>query len=453
MAENENDKGKRGERRIPLSRLKRSSAAASTGVKMGSNYARYLARKATGTDRDTARKKMHEQNARDLFKQVSKLRGTALKMAQGLSLHSAFLPEEFTSIIAQAQYKVPPMNPALVRRLIKTNLGQYPEDVFAVFNPEALAAASLGQVHEARLHDGRHVAVKVQYPNVRESIDTDLKMMKTVGRRFLNDADVDIYLNEIRDRLFEETDYTLEGQNIELFAERYADESFVTPRWVPDLTTERVLTMTFVEGLHIDQFMATSPTVEQRNHFGQLLFDFAHRQITGDHLTVHADAHPGNFLIREDGKIGILDFGCVKTFPRKFRDDLLRLFTTRLFDDRERTLQLYRDLEFVRDDQTDQYREFLIDVLDRVTKILIEPYKNDTCDFSDGVILNEFRSLVPMLTGRDALTHRGPVGSPHFVFVNRLVIGFFSMLTDLGATVNVVKARQMLLDGIGQPLD
>lgn len=432
---------------VPLSRLKRGSVAATAGVKIGSNYARYLARKATGGDDETARKQMHARNARDLFKQLSKLRGTALKAAQGLSLHSGFLPDEFTSVLAQAQYQVPAMNSVLVRRRIKSGLGKYPEELFAEFNPEALAAASLGQVHEARLHDGRRVAVKVQYPNVRESIDTDIKMMKTVARRFLSEADIDVYLTEIRERLFEETDYNLEGQNIEIFAERYAGESFVTPRWVPELTSQRVLTMTFVEGIHLDQFMKSNPSTDQRNHFGQLLFDFAHRQITSQHLSVHADAHPGNFLIRDDGRIGILDFGCVKVFPKKFRDDLLNLFVARLHGDREAMTRLYFDLEFLRTEQSEEQRHFITDILDRVTGILTQPYHDETCDFSDGVILNEFRSLIPALTGREAFAYRERVGSPHFVFVNRLVLGFFSMLTQLGATVNVSDGRKMLLEG------
>ena len=432
---------------FPSSRLKRGQVAASAGIKMGSNYARYLARRSVGGDsKGQAKQQLNRRNAQDLFKQLTKLRGTALKMAQGMSLETGFLPEEFAATLSQAQYQVPPMNSALVRKIIKANLGSYPEDIFTSFDLKAVAAASLGQVHKATLEDGTTVAVKVQYPNVRESIDADLAMIKGIANRIMGAGVVDAYVDEMGARLREEVDYMLEGKNIEFFAGLYEGNKFVTPRWIPELTNTGVLTMTFVDGLHLDAYMATNPNQNQRNHFAQQLFDFAHTQIVSPHLAVHADAHPGNFLFRDDGKIGILDFGCVKRFPEKFRDDLLRLFVARLQNDHELTMAMYRELEFLTDSQTEEQQAFLMDVLKKTTDILVAPYQADTFDFSDGTILESFRKLIPTLTGKDAFKNRGPVGSPHFVFVNRLVVGFFSMLTGLSAEVNVVDARRMLLD-------
>ncbi len=431
---------------FPSSRLARGKIAAKTGAKIGANYARYLARRSVGAgDAEEERTKLHGQNAQDLFTELVKLRGTALKFAQGLSINPGLLPEEFAEVLSQAQYSVPPMSTGLVRSLIRKSLGGYPEDVFAQFEPQAAAAASLGQVHRARLHDGRVVAVKVQYPNVRESIESDLRVAAGVAQRIVGRGSLAPYIEELREHLWEETDYEQEGKYIEFFAEQYQDERIITPRWVPELTTRTVLTMTFVEGLHLDAFLDTNPSQERRDHFAQRLFDFATEQVAADNLTVHADAHPGNFLFRDDGKIGVLDFGCIKTFPRSFRDDLVRLFRARLADDEDALLRQYRALDLIRDHHDDDQREYLLELLDDFASVILAPFRHDVYDFGDSQILDGFRELLPKVTGREAFKHREPVGSPHFVFVNRLVAGLLSILTRLEARVDVRRGRGLLL--------
>jgi hypothetical protein len=203
--------------------------------------------------------------------------------------------------------------------------------------------------------------------------------------------------------------------------------------------------MTFVEGLHLDTFLATDPDQDRRNHFGQRLFDFVHEQVAADNLTVHADAHPGNFLFRNDGKIGVLDFGCVKRFPRSFRDDLLRMFRARLADDSNELRRAYRALDILRDDHTDEQRAYLIELLEDFGQIIVTPYREDFYDFASSDILDGFRELLPKVTGREAIKHRDPVGSPHFVFVNRLVAGLLSLLTRLEARIDVRKGRELLM--------
>ena len=141
----------------------------------------------------------------------------------------------------------------------------------------------------------RDVAVKVQYPNVRESIDSDLGMARTIAERFVGAGSVDRYLNEVRERMIEETDYLTEGQNIETLAAQYTDKRIVTPRWIPEYTTGSVLTMTWVDGVHLDALLATNPSQERLDHFGQTLWDFVHDQVAADNLTVHARCAPGEF--------------------------------------------------------------------------------------------------------------------------------------------------------------
>ena len=130
-------------------------------------------------------KEFHKSNANEVFKEFTKLRGTALKIAQGMSMDNGFLPEEFADVMSQAQYSVPPINKALVRTIIKRELGDYPEKIFAKFDSQAFAAASIGQVHKAELRDGRKVAVKIQYPNVRETIGSDMTVAKSLAKRII----------------------------------------------------------------------------------------------------------------------------------------------------------------------------------------------------------------------------------------------------------------------------
>ena len=435
----------RGNDDVPSSRVARGKIAARTGLKMGGNYARYLARRTVGGDAAEARSKLHSSNARDLFSELVKLRGTALKLAQGMSIDPAFFPEEFTDVLAQAQYQVPPMGSALVRRLIRQQLGGYPEAVFDSFEPEAVAAASLGQVHRARLKDGRAVAVKVQYPHVRESIDADLSMARTLAERFVGAGSVDRYLEEVRARLLEETDYLQEGHNIEFFASQYNDDRVVTPRWIEEYTTPTVLTMTWVDGVHLDEFLASDPPQESRDKYAQLLWDFVHDQVAADNLTVHADAHPGNFLFMPDGRIGVLDFGCIKRFPRSFRDDMIGLFAAQLDGDAKRLEQQYEALDLLPSDFDEEQREYFRSLLIDIGEIIATPYRSDVYWFGSTETIDRFRAMMPRLTGREAFKNRRPVGSHHFVYVNRLVFGMLSILTDLKATIQVARGRDQLL--------
>lgn len=436
---------------IPSGRFARGKIAARTGLKMGGNYARYLARRSVGAGEAAAeRSELRSRNARDLFSELVKLRGTALKLAQGMSIDPAFVPEEFTEVLSKAQYQVPPMSGALVRRSIKQQLGGEPEEVYAKFDMEAVAAASLGQVHRATMHDGREVAVKVQYPNVRESIDSDLKMARTVAERFVGAGSVDRYLDEVRARMFEETDYLNEGKNIEFFAEQYKDPRIVTPRWVPELTTTTVLTMTWVEGVHLDAYLASDPPQEERDAYGQTFWDFVHDQVGADHLTVHADAHPGNFLFMPDGRIGVLDFGCVKEFPRDFRDDMIKLFGAQIRDDKDALIRQYERLELLPDDLDEEQRAYILGLLTDIGDIIAAPYRDDTWWFGSTETVDRFKAMMPRLTGRDAFKNKKPVGSHHFIYVNRLVFGMLSILTDLKAHINVAHGRDELLKVVGE---
>ena len=429
---------------FPASKLERSGLFAKTGLKVGTNYARYLMDRATGEDDPEARKReLNSQNARDLFKEFARLRGTALKLAQSMSMDTGLLPDEFMEVMAEAQYSVPPMNKALVRKRIRDGLGRFPELLFDAFEPEAMAAASLGQVHRARLDDGRDVAVKVQYPNVRETIESDLSVARTLFERFIQGDGLDDHFEEVKTRLREETDYLNEANNIDHFAEQYAGDKLVLPRPVHDLTSETVLTMTYVEGRHLDAFLDADPDQAARDHFGQRLWSFLHEQVASNARTLHADTHPGNFLFRDDGRLGVVDFGCVKTFPQAFRDDVLRLFRARMVDDEDETTRLLYALNILHDDLPDETQEKLRHFFDRYGSLIVEPYRQSSFDFGDPGFRERLQACFEQASKLYAAT-----GSPHFIFLNRALVGLLNLLTQLEAHVDTTGSLSLLNEAL-----
>ena len=428
---------------FPSSKFERGKIFAKTGLKVGSNYAKYhLQRALDKKDAEDRKKDLQSQNASDMYKEFSKLRGTALKIAQSMSMDtSGLLSDEFIEVMSQSQYRVPPINKALVRTIIKNELGDYPEKLFKSFDTNAIAAASIGQVHKAVLKDGREVAIKIQYPNIRDTIKSDLTMAKVLFKRMMHGRNIDQYFQEVKDRLTEETDYTHEGKEIEFFANKYTSDKFITPRWVPDFSTDKVLTMTFIKGQHLDAFLASDPPQEDRNLYGQLLWDFFHEQINEAH-TIHADAHPGNFMFTPERKLAILDFGCVKTFPADFFYDYMYSLPAHIKGDSDELFRLYKKLEMLdlskRGKKKEQeYFQFFKDF----GNAFIEPYRSESFDFSDPEFKRNLNYYVKKATSFDE-----PVGSKHFVYASRVHMGLYNMLMKLKAVINTRKSLQIVYD-------
>jgi predicted unusual protein kinase regulating ubiquinone biosynthesis (AarF/ABC1/UbiB family) len=426
---------------FPSSKFERSKIIAKTGIKVGSNYAqRYLKKKVLGKNGND--KEFHKSNANEVFKEFTKLRGTALKIAQGMSMDNGFLPEEFADVMSQAQYSVPPINKALVRTVIKRELGDYPEKIFAKFDAQAFAAASIGQVHKAELKDGRKVAIKIQYPNVRETISSDMAVAKSLAKRIIKKgSDVDPYFNEIKSTLMEETDYIREGSQIDEFRKRFASDTIVIPEWIQEFSTENVLTMTFIDGRHMGDFLKENPSQEERNHFGQLIWNFFHEEIRVGGA-VHADTHPGNFLFTHDGKLGVIDFGCVKLFPEVFFRNYLRLLPTHLADDQDAIRDLYIKLDVINPDAKEQERELEYYHFARNYGIMFsKPYRYDTFNFDNPAYDEEIRHFT-----KEAPLSNELRGSKHFLYTSRVHTGLYSILIKMGAQIDTTWAKEVLTD-------
>ena len=423
---------------FPSGRYQRGKIFAKTGLKVGKNYAaHYLKSLVNGKN---SRSELHKKTAEDVFGEFAKLRGTALKIAQSFSIDQGFLPNEFTEVMTKAQYKVPPINKSLVRAIIKQELGQFPEQIFHDFEPEAIAAASIGQVHKATLKSGETIAIKIQYPGVRETIASDIALARTLLRSILpGGSDIDPYIDEIKSTLMQETDYIAEGESIHRFNRRFSSADVITPEWIPEYSTERVLTMTYIEGVHLHEFLAESPTQEEKDHFGQIFWDFFHNQVK-DRDEVHADTHPGNFLFTPDRKLGVIDFGCVKKFPEEFFTNYLSLLPTHLNRDEEEILELYNRLDVLKGDpNTDPKEKEFYEFCKNYGFTFAMPYLEDFFDFGD----EEYKELLRNYTKNAPVTTE-PRGNKHFIYTTRVHLGLYHFLMKLGARVSTVRSKELL---------
>jgi len=314
-----------GQKSIPRGKLERRRvvglAAARAGVKkVGHLTVRPFlsARKRCAADQanDVA-------VARIVFRALSTLRGTALKAAQLVAMERGLVPEIYRCELAKASCDVPPMNRALVYTILKRELGP-PEKSFRQFEWCPFAAASLGQVHAATAFDGRRLAVKVQYPGMADGVKADIEMLRrclgpTRYRRIFDGC-----FDEIASKVGEELDYRLEARQTTAFAKGCPMRDILIPEVATDLSTGSVLSLGRIEGLHLDGWLATSPSQAERDRYGQLLVDFFHYGAFVQNV-IHADPHPGNYLFREDGRLGVIDFGCVKHLEPGLLKDLRRL--------------------------------------------------------------------------------------------------------------------------------
>jgi len=295
--------------------LQRAFSMASVGVNIAGSYLGYALQRAflDETESKAKLKATHSRTARRMADEMKSLRGVAMKFGQTLSLQTGTLPDETLAELATLQMKAPGMHPSLVRAQFRQSMGAETEAIFKKFDPEPFAAASLGQVHHAVTREGERVAVKIQYPGIREAIQNDFRTFRAVTRPAQTTGHIPrTAIDEIEQQILAETDYHREGENIEFFRNALASIPFVkVPRYLPRYSADKVLTMTFVSGAHIDDFLAQRPSQKLRNELGARLFELFYFQVY-EVGALHADPHWGNYLFTKDARVGLVDFGCAK---------------------------------------------------------------------------------------------------------------------------------------------
>ena len=422
--------------KIPTSKVKRAAKLISTGAKLGGNYVRYYAKSAVG-DKEEAKIQLDKDNAEDIYSSLSELKGSALKVAQIMSMDKNILPKAMIDKFSLAQYSAPPLSYPLVVKTFKQFFDKTPTEVFDTFSKSAVNAASIGQVHAAEKY-GKKLAVKVQYPGVAESVHSDLAMVKPIAMKMLGlkEKEVKRYFEEVESKLLEETDYELElKQSIEISeaSQHLVGVSF--PKYYPELSSKRVLTMDWLDGMHLDQFLKTNPSQEIRNKAGQHLWDMYDFHIN-NLLKIHADPHPGNFLFDNEGNVGVIDFGCVKEVPEDFYRHYFQLINPAYFNDEEKLAELFYYLEFLYKDDTPVAKKFFFDIFKESLHLITLPFTVDEFDFAnESYFAKVYAKGEELSKSKDVRKNGAARGSRHTLYINRAYFGLFSILNQLKATV------------------
>ena len=422
---------------IPTSKIERAGKLVQTGAKIGVNYIKHYAEKMVNSD--LTRDKLNENNAEDIYDGLKSLKGSALKVAQMLSMDKNFLPQAYVEKFSLSQFSVPPLSAPLVLKTFKTNFGKTPYEIFDEFNANSVNAASIGQVHLA-VKNNKKLAVKIQYPGVANSISSDLALVKPIAIRMFNlqGKDSDKYFKEVEDKLIEETNYLLELQQSQEVVEACSKiENILFPNYYPEFSSEKIITMDWMTGIHLSEFTAKNTDQEVGDKIGQALWDFYMYQI---HVLrkVHADPHPGNFLVDDQNRLIALDFGCMKQIPEEFYTPYFELINKNVITDQALFNQKLFELEILRKDDLPSEIEYFTEMFHDLLSLFTKPFQNDTFDFADETFFDSIAKLGERFSNDTNLKKmNGNRGSKHFIYMNRTFFGLYNLMFDLKAKIAV----------------
>ncbi|MBN2498645.1 MAG: AarF/ABC1/UbiB kinase family protein [Deltaproteobacteria bacterium] len=384
----------------------------------------------------------HLRNAERVTRALGSLKGAVMKVGQMVSLNPELLPDVYTRLLSGLQKGAPPVRFEVIAGQLEAELGRPLDRVFARLDEQPFASASIGQVHRGRLHDGRDVAVKVQYPGVDRTVESDIRNLRTVLRSaglLSEKRGWEVLVDEVRDRLAEELDYRNELANMEAFSRLFAgDARLVVPRAHADLTTRRALFMDYVPGKDFSA-LCERPKPE-REAAGHVMMDLYLRQFLV-HRTLHADPNPANYAFLPDGRLVLYDYGCVRRYSDVFIRDFARLLRETIAGRHDRLPANLAGIGLVPMDGESFEPEFYA----QFATPILEPFATDELyDFGQSRI-HEDLLRVGMANWHDGLKLRPPA---EVVFLDRVVVGMYNNLRQLGARGNWHRLLLSYLEGL-----
>ncbi len=439
-------------RRLNRSRLRRNGQLARMGARVGTTYASTAARKtfASAERREELDRHRELRSAQQVAEELGHMKGALMKLGQMASYLDDGLPEPLRLALSQLQSNAPPMSEALAIETVERELGRPIDEVFAAFDPDPIAAASIGQVHRALLRDDatgieRAVAVKVQYPGVGEAIVADLKNADLLGavlRQGFGGLDPAEMVDEIKVRIAEEVDYEREARNQQAFADYYRGHPFIRiPEVVHELSTARVLTTELADGFGWSELLQRPQA--DRDRVGEVIFRFVFRSLYRMGA-FNGDPHPGNYLFHDDGTVTFLDFGLVKHFT----DDETRTFGSMVkaaavdHDHAEfrRILEGAGMLQTGAPVTTEAVGEYFSHFYDTVRT---DAEMTWTRDYANSIVRHTFDRTSPI--SQYATVPRA------FVFIQRINLGLYALLGELGASGNYRRIASELWPFVNGP--
>jgi predicted unusual protein kinase regulating ubiquinone biosynthesis (AarF/ABC1/UbiB family) len=421
---------------IPTGKMERVTKLVTTGVKVGGNYLKYYGEKVVNPS--LTKDKLHESNATDIYDGLKELKGSALKVAQMLSMEKNLLPQSYVDKFSLSQFSVPPLSAPLVRKTFKTYFKQYPEELFDTFSPDSINAASIGQVHKAT-KNGKELAVKIQYPGIRESIGSDIALVKPIAVRMFNlQGTSDEYFQEVEDKLTEETDYKLEiSQSMTVIIDCEKIDNLLFPRYYPEYSSDKIITMDWMNGIHLSEFCSSNASQEQRDKVGQTLWNFYMYQIH-QLKKFHADPHPGNFLVDKNDNLIAIDFGCMKEIPNDFYVPYFEVSTPDSLKDMNYFTKKLFELEILKTTDSPKELAFFTDMFHELLSVFTQPIQAEIFDFAQPEFQAQIAALSEKFASDKTLRKmNGNRGSKHFIYVNRTFFGLYSLMFDIKAKVKI----------------
>jgi len=421
---------------LPTSSLKRFGRTAITALRSGRVLLGKNARKpgALLAEYDP------EAIAR-IVSSIGELKGIAMKVGQIMSYIDIALPDEMRDALAVLQTHAQPMDIERVRAIIRAELGERGGPILESLEPTPLAAASIGQVHGARLPDGTRVAVKVQYPEIARAIENDFRpaaVGTALGSLFFPGARIDALVREARERFLEECDYGHEARCQQRFAELYEGHPVITiPAVHAGFCSGRVLTTTFLEGMRFEDFLAGDPPGELRDRIGEVLFEFYLGSLFRYGL-YNCDPHPGNYLFLPGGRIGLLDFGCCREFEPDFVTKLADLTRAVHRDDRDALHRAFLGLDMIREGKVYDF--------DTARRLVRSFYGSTLRDEVQAIDLGEMLNLRQVYDGKLEILKLTLPGE--FLFLLRIRFGLMSVLARLGSHANWYRLEQRYIEGL-----
>lgn len=417
--------------------LGRVRRATRVGAAVGGQAVRLAGGRVFGLDRGA--------HAAELTAALGGLKGPLMKVAQILATVPDVLPEEYAREFLQLQANAPAMGPAFVRRRMRAELGDAWRDRFADFTEEASAAASLGQVHHATARDGTRLACKLQYPGMADVVESDLGQLRLIlalYRRYDRTIDTSKVIEELSERLREELDYGREAAHMRLFQAILAGTPGVrVPDAWPDLSTARLLSMTWLDGAPMLSVKETG--LEYRNAVARMMFQAWYVPFYG-YGVIHGDPHLGNYAVRPDGGINLLDFGCIRVFPPPFVRGVIDLYRALVEGDESLAVSAYETWGFERLDRR------TIDVLNQWARYLYGPLMEDRVRTIQGEELPAYGAEVATKVHRELRAAGGVTPPREFVLMDRAAIGLGSVFMHLKAELNWHDLFHGLIEGFDE---
>ena len=421
-------------RQVPVSSLTRMWALGSMQAKIAVGYLAYAMRSSFSSKNKQQEllNEAHLKAALKLIGTMGYLRGAIMKVGQLLSNLPHLVPDEIATTLERLQFEAPPMHYALIREVFLDEFGKDPSEMFASFEKKAFAAASLGQVHRAVLHSGEQVAVKIQYPNMAATIRSDLATLRKIvmpmklreeGRYIFS------HLDDIEHMLTAETDYHGEANMLEKVRQLFTPEdNIVVPRVWQNYSCERVLTTDYLQGCHPGQFIESEPSQESRDQIG-LLITRAFLRIWSRTHTMYTDPNPGNFLILDDGRLGLIDFGSVRTLTESEWQEQVAAEQSLLEADHGALDQLIAAACFF--DSTDAIEPARLDMMRRLVAWQAAPVQQESpFDFGSRAFYQQGIDLYLETTRRGYLRN-----DSLYIWWTRLILGHRTLLYRLGSRV------------------